>query len=253
MSSMGSSKKYGYNPNPRLSANQLAEYLNASSTRRKSIIRDAKFPKGVIVARYDGARDAITAFLTDPTRSMTEPTAAIEAMKAKGGAVGAKPWVQDDCKASVEAVNALLKAQNKLGLNKMNIRPILSKQPKLVMEGVEVSITLNATTHRVDKDKQDRVGGLLLLFSKSEPSASKRDERCRVSSVLAAEFADQYLKGLGAMDPKLCVTIDVFGGRIIAAPPSYKKRLTDMIAACEEVALRWPTVEVPADYDGPAF
>jgi hypothetical protein len=49
-----SKRKYGYNPDPRLSANQLAEYLTATPTRRKSIIREAKFPKKSVVARYDG-------------------------------------------------------------------------------------------------------------------------------------------------------------------------------------------------------
>jgi hypothetical protein len=65
MSSMEVSEKqkYGYNAVPRLSANALSEYLTATSTRRKSIVRAAKFPKTAIVARYDAARDGITKYL----------------------------------------------------------------------------------------------------------------------------------------------------------------------------------------------
>lgn len=44
---------------PRLSVNKLAEYLEASSTRRKKIVFDAKYPEKFIVTRYKEAREAI--------------------------------------------------------------------------------------------------------------------------------------------------------------------------------------------------
>jgi hypothetical protein len=52
-------QKYNYNALPRLSANQISEYLTATPTRRKSIVQAAKFPKTAIVARYDGARESL--------------------------------------------------------------------------------------------------------------------------------------------------------------------------------------------------
>ena len=47
------------------------------------------------------------------------------------------------------------------------------------------------------------------------------------------------------------ISYDVFAGKTVAAPNTYKKRLENMELSCEEVALRWPTIEPPADYDGP--
>jgi hypothetical protein len=55
--------RYACRLNPQLSANQIADYLTASSTRRKAIIVGAKFPKTSVVAQYDGARTGLTKFL----------------------------------------------------------------------------------------------------------------------------------------------------------------------------------------------
>ena len=68
--------------------------------------------------------------------------------------------------------------------------------------------------------------------------------------MLATLFADKYLKPLGAVDPKICLSLDVFGQKIYPAPGSYVKRLSQMDVSCEEIALRWPTIDPPDDYDG---
>jgi|LNAP01.1.fsa_nt_gb hypothetical protein len=89
----------------------------------------------------------------------------------------------------------------------------------------------------------------MLVFSKSDASTTIREQRCRTSAVLATLFADS-LKPLGAIDPKIYVSLGVFGQRIYPAPGSYVKRLSQMDVSCEEVALRWQTIDPPDGYDG---
>jgi hypothetical protein len=48
---------------PRISVNKLAEYLEATSTRRKKIIYDAKYPASFIVTRYKDAKDSIETYI----------------------------------------------------------------------------------------------------------------------------------------------------------------------------------------------
>jgi hypothetical protein len=38
---------------------------------------------------------------------------------------------------------------------------------------------------------------------------------------------------------------DIFGGKAYVAPNAHKQRLNNIRAACEEVALQWPTIEPP--------
>lgn len=245
--------KYGYNAEPRLSANQLSDYLTATPPRRKSIIQSAKYPKTVVVALYSGARDAIGNYLSDDLRSPKVFADALESIKAREGKLTASDWTKQDCALSIQAIDAFQSAYNSLGLAKISCKPIVSKQPKLPIEGVDVSVALDGTTHRVGKNDEKQVGGLILLFSKSEASAKGREARCRTSAILAAVFAEKHLAYLGQAEPKICYALDVFGKRIFPAPASFPTKLDHMSAACEEVALRWGHIEPPSDYDGPGF
>ena len=245
------SSKYGYNPDPRLSANQLSDYLNASSIRRKRIIEDAKFPRTIIVARYEGARDIITDYLCDDARPTGILVDAIGSLKTKSEKTDSA-WTKQDSLLSIEAIEAFHSAysKNQIGVKKIACQILPSTQPNLLMEGTQVSVRLNATTHMTEKDGTKRIGGIILLFSKAETLVAARAERCRVAAVLALLFAQQHLKYAKA-DPKLCFALDVFGSKAYAAPNTYKQRLNNINAACEEVRLRWPTIEPPPDYDGP--
>lgn len=247
-------RKYGYNPDPRLSANQLSEYLTASPTRRKSIIRDAQFPKTVLVARYDGARDGICRFLADGTRPQRILAEAVGALNARHGEAGATDWIKDDTRLSVAALQAFQKIYGQLALAKIDCRRVVKRVSPLKIADVEISVQLDLTTHRLGKNGgADTVGGVVMLFSKTETSSKSREERCRTASVLAALFAEQSLGYLGEMDHKLCFSLDVFGGRLYQAPGTYKRKQTLMQDSCEEIHLRWMTIEPPSDYDGPAL
>jgi len=245
-----SAKKYRYNATPRLSANQLAEYLTAHADRRTGIIQAAKYPKTSVVARYDPACDAITNFLCSNARSGTDLAKAIEQQKAREQKIGASTWIKQDAQLSAEAINAFWKSYNKLGLGKFSCRPVAASAPKLNINGVDISVALDVTTHRKDKDDQAYVGGIIMVFSKAEASASARERRCRVAAVLSALFAEKHLATLGKTDPKMCISLDVFAGKTYPTPGSYVKRLSQINTSCKEVTLWWPTIDPPDDYDG---
>lgn len=204
-----------------------------------------------MVALYSGARDAIGNYLCDDLRASKVLTEAIEALQARESKSTATDWVKQDCSLSMQAIEAFQNTYNSLGLAKISCKPVVSKQPKLQIEGVNVSVALDGTTHRVGKDDEKRVGGLILLFSKSEASAKSREARCRTSAVLAAVFAEKHLSYLGQAEPKICYALDVFGKRVFPAPATFPTKLDHMSAACEEVALRWDHISPPTDYDGP--
>jgi hypothetical protein len=248
------SAKYRLNAKPRLSANQLADYLNASSIRRKRVIQDAKFPRTPIVARYKAARDGITDYLCDQARPTSTLVSAIDQMKTHAAA-SESPWTKQDSLLSIEAIESFHSGygNNQMGVRKIECRDVTGSQPLLPIEGVQVSVALDATTHRKDKDGKDRVGGIILLFSKSETSSNDRVDRCKTAAVLALMFAEKHLKPLGKADPKLCFALDIFGKKAHPAPSSYKQRLNNINAACDEIADRWDSIEPPEDYDGPSW
>ncbi|GAB5456843.1 MAG: hypothetical protein Hens2KO_30720 [Henriciella sp.] len=245
-----SKSKYSYNPNPRLSANQLAEIVNASPTRRKSIIVDAKFPKSVVVAKYREAMNPLKSFLGDPKRNVPNFADIISGLEAKSIDGSLTPWTRVDAANSAEALGFVHSAYNKTGLGKFDLRPLPLKQPKVVIEGVEVGASAALSVHGTFKNKP-AVGCLSLLFNKSEPSTNTREERCKAAAVLSVLYSEQHLSNFGYAAPKLSMSYDVFLGKVIVAPNTYKKRLDNMRFACEDVVLHWPTIDPPHDYDGP--
>lgn len=255
MSSIEPSKpKYRYNAEPRLSANQLAEYLKASPSRRKQIVKAAKFPKTVIVAQYKGAREAIAKFLCDTARDQAILVSAVNAMTEREARANASDWVKDDARRSIEAIRSFQRGANAMGVQKLDCKAVASGQPPLHISGVDISVSLDATVHRLSKDGSNLVGGVIFLLSKAdEASAKARAERCRVSAVLSYLFAKEHLAYLGAADPKLCFSFDVMAGRAMPAPVSHKTLIDHMKDSCEEVVLRWKDMAPPDDYDGPPW
>lgn len=207
-----------------------------------------------MVARYEGARDSIADYLCDLARPTSKLIDAMSTLNSKATA-SESPWTKQDSLLSIEAIEAFHTAysNNKMGVRKIECRPVVGNQPNIEIEGTQISVTLNATTHRKDKDGSDAVGGAILLFSKTETSANSRVERCRVAAVVVLLFAEKHLSYLGKADPKLCFALDIFGGAAHAAPSSYKQRLNNITAACEEVSFRWAAIEPPSDYDGPPW
>ena len=139
---------------------------------------------------------------------------------------------------------------NGTNLGKLDLKLLPIKQPKVILEGVEVSASAACSVHGQFKG-EPAVGCLSVFFNKSEGSTRARDERCKSAAVLSILYSEQHLSHFGMALPRLSMSYDVLHGKLIEAPNSYKKRLGDMQNTCEEVALRWPTIEPPADYDGP--
>ena len=244
--------KYSYNPEPRLSANQLSELVNATPTRRKSIITGAKFPKTAIVGQYRDANEQLLAFLQNPSRTSPNFLTKIEGLYEKANDTANSVWVRNDAGRSAEALEAVQNLYNKTGLGKYDLRPLPHKKPKVIIEGVQVSSSASCSVH--GKFKQaDAVGCLSLWLNKSETSSTVRVERCRAAAVLSVLYAEQHLTDFGEAKPKFSLSFDVFKGALVVAPTTYKKRLDNMKFACEEVVIRWPSIDPPLDYDGPTI
>jgi hypothetical protein len=96
---------YGYRPLPQMSANQIAEYLSATAPRRRDITQQAKFPKTSVVSQYVLARDGISSFLNDGTRSYRHLAEALDRLTKRQTRTGATEWLVNDSRNSIEAID----------------------------------------------------------------------------------------------------------------------------------------------------
>lgn len=174
----------------------------------------------------------------------------IEGLYEKSSDPSLTPWVRSDAGRSAEALEAVQSNYNATGLGKYDLRGLPHKKPKVNIEGVNVGSSAACSVHGKYK-KENAVGCLSLLFNKSEGSNAVRIERCKSAAVLSVLYAEQHLSQHGVPATKLSMSYDVFKGKIILAPNTYKKRLSDMRFACEDVVVWWPLIDPPSDYDGP--
>ncbi len=245
------SPAHGLNREPRLSANQLAEYLTATPSRRTTIIREAKLPKTSQVALYRDARLAVARCLCAGPGDPDHVGLAISRLTERAADPDASAWTVDDCRRSVDALAAFARLSNELGLSRYEFRTVSGTLPHLLIAGVAVSVSIAATLHRRSRGGTSQIGGLTLFLSKAKSEDAASPERAAVSALLCLMLAEERLGHLGVADYRLCLVLDVGGGRVFPAPKGQARRRKDMTHACAEIARAWPTVAPPRDYDGP--
>ena len=118
----------------------------------------------------------------------------------------------------------------------------------LKLEGVNISIRMDAGVVETDAKGNAHSGGCILFMSQS--AAARKNIEARRRHVAAV--VHWVLEG-GQMEPlpKLCMSFDVFGNRLEKAPAAFTRLRADMRDSCREVASRWEEVEPPSGYDGP--
>lgn len=240
--------KYGLHKTPRFSATGLAKYVSARSAgARTTAIRDAKFPKTAMVAQYREARAALIRHLCEPGGGTDGLEAAVLRLTERSERA-AKDWAANDYRNSAEALASYLRADNEMNVRRYRFGPVAPNPPPLLMGGVEVFVTPDASI-----SLNGKVGGVLLTFAKRLVTQNSAGEQLAVSSLLMHMFAEANFASLGSPDRKLCLTLHVPAARLVEAPKMQSARRKALEDACAEAADRWSSVKPPADYDGPSL
>jgi hypothetical protein len=220
--------------NPRISLNKLGEYLQANPQRRKKIVSDAKNPNPFIVTRYGDAREAIKKYFT---ANFDEEilNASLEAHETKSTT---SEFQEQDQALSIELLELMLDLDLP-DLSDFTVSVYNGDNPKLNISGVDVSVNPDLII-RGNYRGQKIVGAIKLHISKSN---QLDEEGAKNVATLLKEFTENHI---AADDEKvhlpLCISVDTFGKSIGTAPRSFKRRMTHISSACEEIALWWDTL-----------
>ena len=229
-----------------MSANQLAEYTLASPTRRQSIIRNAKYAPTFLVIRYGAAKSAICNYLSDDTRS-TQSLAVAEQEQINQSKGGGTAYAKNDAALSAEAIKGFRSMIGPNFLPGLTFRPIANEITKLKISEVDVSVSLDLVSRNTAKGL---VGGVLLQTSKAVASKGWREDHSKCVASLVWMLSNKHLGKLGKVDRNLCISIDVFARKTTPAPTHYKRILNNIEASCTEIAMFWPHISPPPDFDG---
>lgn len=222
-------------PKPKISINKLGEYLTATPSRRKQIIEDQKYPSSFKVARYTRAREIIVNFIASGMED--DSLALIEAEKILLDAPKS-PFDEQDRILSARAIEDFIDICDEIDINKCFIEEgyIFAKR-NLEMAGVSISIRPDAIIK--DSESGKIVGAVKLHFSRTTPLEEKG---CEYVATAMRSYLEGYASNAADIKNNKCYVVDVSTGKVKTAPRSFKRRMNDIKAACEEINVRWNTV-----------
>jgi len=137
---------------------------------------------------------------------------------------------------AIETFNGLL---DDIDFGTSTARLGAQQAPRLIMNGVEISVRPEVTLHSKSKSGEDLVGGIKLHFPKTEPLD---EEQANLVSAMMNEFCRDQLWKDGAPLPAQCMVIDLASGNVYPGVKSIKQRLKEIGGACSQIASLWPGI-----------
>lgn len=220
---------------PKISLNKLGEYLDASPTRRRSIVKAQKKPPGeIVVARYGDAHAALKEYFAYPTDEFL-PSRILELRADLSGS----PWARQDRQLSADVLEACVDLVELVHFDGYRAVPCPQKpQAALLIGGTKVSVRPDFLIVRAE-DASKIVGAMKFSFNKQH---ALQHEGCEyVATVLRKYLEETYLDMSCQVESRLCIAIATSSKQVISAPKAYKSRMSAIEAACEEIAGRWAT------------
>lgn len=216
----------------------------SSDTARAGIVKRAKSPQKPPIIRYRDVRGPVCEHLASASRN-GNPLISAEAMfEQRMTDSSFSALMQDDARNSIEVIHGIQRMQNQLGQYAFREAP--KRQPKLVIEGLEVSIRADLLVDGSSRKGDNLVGAAVLRMTqsgeKTESAISKRREMGLFVATLARAHAEQNLAGNSLPANKLCMSIDVQHGEVFTAPTSSTQRMNNLTNACRFIVALWPTV-----------
>jgi hypothetical protein len=236
---------------PRLSATQVGDYLSANATNRRRILREAKYPPTILLIRYEDAKNALVAHLAREGAVDGSLDRKILALRRKADDGGITDYARANCNLCVDAIESFQAYERNLEVGKTKFLKPLVHYSRLKISGVSISVSIDLRTEKVDAKGTKSVGGAMLVFSKSGRPDKNLPDRCKAITLLIQELLQGYVKNGEQLDPSLCMAIDVFNGKVYRAKSLQRQLYKTVVNSCGEVAMVWPSIEPPPNYNGP--
>lgn len=221
----------------RISVNKLGEYIVANPSRRWTIIKDQKKPRTIYVARYARAESEIQNFIVGGSADIEHLAAVARELITSDYPTS---WASENAQLCSRALQSFIKVANDIPSGGLLSHKTPDNVAKMEISKVSVSVRPEILLSR--QDAPDKfIGAIKLYFSKSVPLEKGPGEF--VASIVYRYIAE-CLSTEATAEYKHCFVLDVLTGRLFTAPKSYKNHMKQALAACEEIATIWPTVQV---------
>jgi len=226
---------------PRISCAKLGEYMVSSPTRRRRIISDQKWPSDFIAPRYTEAQEVVAGFIRRGGNDISLIECAIDRLLK---ASAKSKWHEQKNELCIDALKSFMNVAPDLDLRGYALRQTGNRQAKMKMGGVEISVRPELLVRIERKGKPSSAGAIKLYFSKNNRLSA---DAANYVGTMLHEFACEFVPPLETAAPGDCILIDVFAERIYLAPRATKRRRSELIDGCAEIATMWDSIAEPKE------
>jgi hypothetical protein len=226
---------------PRISANKLAEFVIADHSRQKTIIREAKFAKKVVMIPYRKTRASIPHSFSSDSLNIDNLVRRAEEIERENEKESISEWQRNDNSNSSIALKKIAAIAPELLWK--NARILHGRLGGLAIAGVKVSIQPELV-FTFEHRNINKVGAIIINTAKGdEKSLARNNGAYCVGDYLTSLLFQMLLSKAPKIGTPLnskCYAVDVFREKVYTAPASFKTLNKNLVAACEVIALRWP-------------
>jgi hypothetical protein len=214
----------------------VGEYVEASSARKKSIIRNQKKPKKFLFARYASAKSAIKNYFAKEEFDPVCVKAKINELAKK---VCTTDFQNNDRKCQIEALESFLSTNLDDELKRFTFERFKSDKKSIDINGLTIGISPDLII-RGEIDGKKVVGAIKLHFSKG--GVFKRSSGRIAATGLYRFIQDIIIEEDEILLPQLCIVLDVFEQKTHQAPEKIDFYMKKFIETCNEIVDLWDDV-----------
>jgi len=225
--------------NPQISARYLADYMAASETAKRRIVRNCKFQALARVIQHDEAKLILSKFIRSGESDTSILAQESERLRKR---MADSEFERDLYDHNADYIDTFADVSAWMMLPKADILSPGKVSP-IEINGVKVTAELHFRLRRLTKTNKIVVGAGMLRYAKGRPLAEPVGE-------WQSAFLFGYLNKIGPepateVDRKLCLTLDIACGAVYPAPTNSVRRFQHMESACASIAERWPNIAAP--------
>lgn len=222
------------NNNPKITVNKLGEFLTATPKRQRKILEAIKYPgeNKFMFTGYNEARRAIKNYvLNDFNEDIL--LECINEFEEK-----TEEERDNFTDSTIDALTIVLES-NEITDTGFTFLPYEGSNPKLIIEGVEVSVNPEFIVHS-ETSKGKYIGAAKFHISRS---GHYGEEGGKYISAILHAFVEEHIDLDGrTLRNTNCVSYDVFTDSLIECPNSIVRRWEDIQAGCQNIQAIWGSI-----------
>lgn len=216
-----------------ISANQLAQFATATKAAKKRILKQQIIPNPFLIPWYQKAKGGIKKYLSN-VADKTPLEDAITFLKKR---IPENDRQKIDIRVSIEALEVMKKIRLPKILSEIKYEVLLNKKKSITINNVDIKLAPELIIKGKYKG-EDVYGAIKIHICKGAPFDLNQSRY--VSTLIYRYLKKEYNQSGERILPELCISLDVFGERVVSAPATQFKDLIVIKKICEEVKELWP-------------